>query len=657
MANSIATAYVQVIPTTDGIREKLAEEFSKTGEKSAESYSQNFSNKIAGLAKTVGVTAAIAGVAAIGVTMAAGFSRLVAIDDAKFKLAGLGLTATDVSGVMDSALAAVKGTAFGLGEAATIAASAIAAGIKPGIELEKYLRLTADAAAIAGTSLDEMGGLMNNVRTVGVAYNDSLQQLAQKGIPIYQWLSEELGITTQDVKDLAAEGGISALQFESAIEKHIGGAALTTGQSLSGSFDNMMAAVGRLGAAMLGSSVDEFPAIIENITNAIDDVTPVMQEFATGAVEAIKTAFTWISENGNLVVPILAGIAGVIVAALVPAMWAAVTATWALTVAMLANPFTWIIIAIGALIGAIVFLIMNWEAVVQFFDDVFGPAIQAVGDMFTWLWENGIKPVIDFVVAAFTNMYENFIRPIFLGVMLYIGLWAALFEWLYEYAIKPALNAIGEMFEWLYQNAIQPVINFVIGMLESLGRVFTWLYNNIVKPVFDGVASAFTWLWTYGIKPVIKFITDAIEGIGSTTSNVFGAIGGFIKSVFDGIVNIIRGPVNAVIGFINTLIGGLNKIRIDIPDWVPEWGGKTIGFNIAKIPMLADGGTLTGSGTVMVGERGPELLTLPKGAQVTPLDRAGGNTIVYNAAPNQSIDAEQALFAAMRRSKLVAGWS
>ncbi|OXM99874.1 tape measure protein [Bifidobacterium vansinderenii] len=47
-------------------------------------------------------------------------------------------------------------------------------------------------------------------------------------------------------------------------------------------------------------------------------------------------------------------------------------------------------------------------------------------------------------------------------------------------------------------------------------------------------------------------------------------------------------------------------------------GGYALG---GIIPMLAKGGTVTQSGTVMVGERGPELLRLPQGAQVRPLER------------------------------------
>ena len=54
-------------------------------------------------------------------------------------------------------------------------------------------------------------------------------------------------------------------------------------------------------------------------------------------------------------------------------------------------------------------------------------------------------------------------------------------------------------------------------------------------------------------------------------------------------------------------------------------------MGIKKIPMLAEGGTITQAGTVMVGERGAELLDLPRGAKVTPLNKQG-LTININGA-------------------------
>lgn len=135
--------------------------------------------------KIAAVGAGTVAAAGLGAALTSGFKRLTAIDDARFKLQGLGNDAGQVQSIMDNALAAVKGTAFGLDEAATTAASAVAAGIKPGEELTGYLKLTADTAAIAGTSLADMGGIFNSVQTSGKAMTGDLRMLADRGLPVF----------------------------------------------------------------------------------------------------------------------------------------------------------------------------------------------------------------------------------------------------------------------------------------------------------------------------------------------------------------------------------------------------------------------------------------------------------------------------------------
>src|SRR5690606_11812549 len=143
----------------------------------------------------------VAGLAAKG-----GIYRALNIEDAQAKLKGLGHDVGSVEAIMTDALAAVKGTAFGLDSAATIAASAVAAGIEPGKELEQYLRLTADAATIAGISMEEMGSIMNKVNANGRAMTENLNQLQDRGIPILQWLAEEYGVTTEAMSKMVSDG-------------------------------------------------------------------------------------------------------------------------------------------------------------------------------------------------------------------------------------------------------------------------------------------------------------------------------------------------------------------------------------------------------------------------------------------------------------------
>src|SRR5699024_9564051 len=111
--------------------------------------------------KPVGIATAAVG----GLVTALGFKRLVGIDSARAKLKGLGHDGKSIEDIMDSALDAVKGNAFGMDEAATTAATAVAAGVDPVKELTRYLTLTGDAAAIADVSLAEMGSILNKVKT------------------------------------------------------------------------------------------------------------------------------------------------------------------------------------------------------------------------------------------------------------------------------------------------------------------------------------------------------------------------------------------------------------------------------------------------------------------------------------------------------------
>jgi hypothetical protein len=73
---------------------------------------------------------------------------------------------------------------------------------------------------------------------------------------------------------------------------------------------------------------------------------------------------------------------------------------------------------------------------------------------------------------------------------------------------------------------------------------------------------------------------------------------------------------------------------------------------------LATGGFVNGPTNALIGEAGPEVvMPLDRFEKIMGLsDNGNGKTINYYAAPNQSLDSEQALFKAMRRADVVAAW-
>lgn len=176
---------------------------------------------------------------------------------------------------------------------------------------------------------------------------------------------------------------------------------------------------------------------------------------------------------------------------------------------------------------------------------------------------------------------------------------------------------------------IQAVLQKVDEFLQSI-FVKDWseqfgVLGDILNAFFATVSN----VWD-AISGVFNGIIDFIRGVFTGNwQRAWEGVKEIFRGVFDGLVAIAKAPLNAIIGLINGVISGLNfmirginKLSFEAPDWVPELGGKTFGFNIpeiGKIPYLAKGGILT-QGSAIVGEAGAELLTVGGGrAVVQPL--------------------------------------
>lgn len=175
----------------------------------------------------------------------------------------------------------------------------------------------------------------------------------------------------------------------------------------------------------------------------------------------------------------------------------------------------------------------------------------------------------------------------------------------------------------------------------------------IIQELDDWLQGVFATDWTELFGPILgetlNFFFATVKNIWDSVKQVFDGVIDFIRGVFtgdwerawNGVVEIFSGlmgmletvakaPINGVIWLLNTaisaindLIAGLNSISFKLPDWL---GGGSFGINIPsipRIPYLAKGGMLE-DGMAVVGEAGPELLTVGNGrAVVQPLP---GNT-------------------------------
>ena len=270
----VASAYVTLMPSAKGFGKRTESLLSGDMERAGKGAGKRLSS---GLGKSLRTGAKVAGAGlatVLGASLVKGFGRLDGIDQAEAKLKGLGHSSKSVTKIMDNALASVQGTAFGLDAAATTAAGAVAAGIKPGKELTKNLKLVADAATIAGVGMGDMGAIFNKVAASNKIQGDVIAQLSDAGIPIVQLLGKELGKSAEEVVELASKGKINFKTFQAAMESGLGGAAQASGKTFRGALANVGAALGRVGAKLLGGVFPKMPALFGAATSALDGLGP-----------------------------------------------------------------------------------------------------------------------------------------------------------------------------------------------------------------------------------------------------------------------------------------------------------------------------------------------------------------------------------------------
>lgn len=195
---------------------------------------------------------------------------------------------------MADALSAVKGTAYSLGDAATVAASMSASGISSGTQMQTVLKTVADTATISGESMTQVGAIFSSVAARGKLQGDDLLQLTSAGVPVLQFLSNQLHVSTADVSAMVTKGQIDFSTFAAAMQAGLGGAALSSGNTFQGAMANVQAALSRLGASFATPGLNALRLVFVALIPLIDTTTaalkPLVDAFTTRVTAAANSA-------------------------------------------------------------------------------------------------------------------------------------------------------------------------------------------------------------------------------------------------------------------------------------------------------------------------------------------------------------------------------
>ena len=229
--------------------------------------------------------------------------------------------------------------------------------------------------------------------------------------------------------------------------------------------------------------------------------------------------------------------------------------------------------------------------------------------------------------------------------------------------LMSAFNGLSTLISFIISNPISLLIAAIVALValiavkgdeiqaklqqldDFLQNVFATDWTKIFGDELGGAINDFMFFakqsWD-ALKTILDGVIDFVRGVFTGDwERAWNGVKQVFAGIFDGLAMVLKAPLNAVIGLINGAISGIN--------WVIKSVNKIPGVGdvptIGKIAYLAKGGVLT-QGSAIVGEAGPELLTMsgnraivqPLTNQTTSNQYLGGLTINVYGAPGQDIN-------------------
>ncbi len=535
-------------------------------------------------------------------------------------------------------------TPFQLEQVGKAARQLIAAGT--GVEdVADQLQFLGDIAATSGTSIDEIAAIFAKVQAKGKVELENLNQLAERGIPIFTALAEATGLPAaklgagavsvqqfnETLKSFAAEGGFAA------------GAMERLSQTVAGKFSTALDNA-KLAAASLGAQ------LLPLISKALDRFTALAQQF-TALDASVKQTILGVAAAVASFGPLLT---------ILPKIVQAIT--------LIASPAGTVVLAIGAIATAVFYL----------YDDI-RPVLVKIANLFITLYNNILPLRIQIaILAAFFDNAARIIKTAFNGVLdifstlaqsitqLLNADYSDAWETLKTGMAKVAMD-VGETAYHLGKDVVEGIQNAIDGepiellsddvlptkaeiqakfksLFAGTGQVISdEITNNVVEPAAVGGRQLQQTVWNVG--DMVDQTSSKLSDMGAIAANAFGDAAASADSFAGGAVQAIKGVILAYLAEAKTrVIANAAEGAAGTGPAFPFVMAGLLGAGMAlinkiPIPALAEGGLASGPTMAIVGDNknaaiDPEVISplsklkdIMGGSQVEVFGRISGNDI------------------------------
>jgi tape measure domain-containing protein len=440
----------------------------------------------------------------------------------------------------------------------------------------------ASAFSIPAAEAKEMARQMSQVQQAGVAYTEDLNVLQDRGVPIFQALSEVMGVQVKDVKKLASEGKVTADVYSEAFNR------------ISGEVKGASEAQSKTFTGMISTLRDNFNKLAGEMTSGafafVKDILPII----IAGLEKMNTLF---AEGG-----------------------------WSAVFRELLPPAVYEFLK-SAIAGILAVYNMLFGEESQGKMNQFKSYLSKIGSTFTWIWEivkfvwDMIAPYLLEKFAQIKMFWDQYGEPFKLAVL-------NAFKF-----IQAAITLAMPIIKMIIQSTFAGIKNIIDGILKiimGIIKVFIGIFTGDFKTAWSGVVQIFKGavqlIWGLITTFFLGKILGGFKTLGTKTGTIFKGIWTKGKKAFNDLKGLVGKVVDDIVGFFKGLG---NKLKFKIPKpKLPHFSisGK-LSLKPPSIPKVsvnwrAQGGFLNSAQLIGAGEVREAILPLENRKNMQPFAAA-----------------------------------
>ena len=311
---------------------------------------------------------------------------------------------------------------------------------------------------------------------------------------------------------------------------------------------------------------------------------------------------------------------------------AAMATMWAVVQPVLTQLRTWFTASLpgalttaqGTFTTAITAIQTLWQTLVG----LLGPSIQRIQTAFLGLGTSTapLRPALQGLMTAFQTLWTT-VQPLIVMLGQVIGAVVGVAAVTAMNGLATAIGAIGPILTTLVSEvtaAVEFISTAIGGMVEIIKLLIDGDFAGAWLSAQD-IMAAFGEFVLVTLQNMLDLATTIFMGLYDIVYNTLTDLGVDMETVMSGVVTWWEQKWNAMVGFVQPAIDIVDSLKTKIQgfkDWIGSisipnpFAGLSLPSMPSWVPGFAAGTMSAPGGLALVGERGPELVNLPRGARV-----------------------------------------